>query len=108
MQRQISFTLFFCFSGECKLGVGTPARAVQKKMAENENGKNPKSFKVVLYFAIVDFNRRYTMKKGFKHLYKSLQYDSKHISAVNTKEYTSCFLNYIERIFLAENSDSSL
>ncbi|OAY51185.1 putative phosphatidylinositol 4-phosphate 5-kinase 11 isoform X2 [Manihot esculenta] len=94
--------------GECKLGVGTPARAVQKKMAENENGKNPKSFKVVLYFAIVDFNRRYTMKKGFKHLYKSLQYDSKHISAVNTKEYTSCFLNYIERIFLAENSDSSL
>ncbi|KAJ9171463.1 hypothetical protein P3X46_014830 [Hevea brasiliensis] len=93
-------------SGEFKFGSAMPARAVRKRMPETENAKEPESIKVVLYFAVVDIYQRYTMIKRFEHLYKSLHHDPKLISAVNCKDYSSRFQNYLEQIFLPENSDS--
>ena len=62
---------------------------------------------VFLYFGIVDIFQTYNMVKRIEHVYKSLQYDSKSIAAVNPKAYSGRFQEFLSRIFQSDDSVSS-
>ncbi|XP_048227270.1 putative phosphatidylinositol 4-phosphate 5-kinase 11 isoform X1 [Ricinus communis] len=86
-----------------KFGRGLPARAVRANTTE-VGEQEPESFNVMLYFGIVDFYQKFNVAKRIEHIYKSIQYDSKSISAVKPQEYSSRFRYFLEQTFLAEDS----
>lgn len=85
-----------------------PARSVQ--IPVNEMGsvsfertvKAEECQEVFLYFGIVDVLKHYSMIKRFEHVYKSIQYDSKLIPAVNPKAYSTRFQEFCSNIFREE------
>ncbi|KAF6162092.1 hypothetical protein GIB67_008221 [Kingdonia uniflora] len=90
---------------EIKLGVKTPARAV--KLPRNEVGSTSshlrvgtrECYNVKLYFGIIDILQGYNVKKRIEHMYKSIQFDSQSISAVNPKVYSTRFQDFIHEVF---------
>ncbi|CAI0469856.1 unnamed protein product, partial [Linum tenue] len=54
---------------------------------------------VVLYFAIVDIFQNYGMVKHIEHGFKSIWKDSQSMSAVNPRNYSSRFQEFLFRIF---------
>lgn len=54
---------------------------------------------VVLYLGIIDILQEYNMSKKIEHAYKSLQFDSLSISAVDPTFYSQRFLEFIQRVF---------
>ncbi|XP_048335534.2 phosphatidylinositol 4-phosphate 5-kinase 10 isoform X1 [Ziziphus jujuba] len=87
-----------------RFGVQMPARALQHPL--HETGSTPTHRKakaeecqdVTLCVAIVDLLKHYNMTKRFEHAYKSIQFDSKSISCVNPKAYSSRFLEFCSNI----------
>ncbi|KAH9310421.1 hypothetical protein KI387_025456 [Taxus chinensis] len=87
-----------------RLGVNMPARAnrrlprvVQDSPPEGE--LFGEDYDVVLYFGIIDILQDYDIAKRLEHAYKSLQFDSHSISAVDPKLYSKRFQDFINRIF---------
>ena len=60
---------------------------------------NVEVFEVRLYFGIIDILQEYDMGKRLEHAYKSIQFDSLSISAVDPELYSKRFQLFIRDIF---------
>ncbi|POO01797.1 Phosphatidylinositol-4-phosphate 5-kinase [Trema orientale] len=83
---------------QIQLGVNMPARAEQVQGKEKEQMFH-EVYDVVLYLGIIDILQEYNMSKKIEHTYKSLQFDSLSISAVDPTFYSSRFLEFIKKVF---------
>ena len=54
---------------------------------------------MMLYLGVIDILQDYNMSKKFEHAYKSLQFDSLSISAVDPTFYSQRFLQFIQKVF---------
>ncbi|KAG0480448.1 hypothetical protein HPP92_011306 [Vanilla planifolia] len=87
-----------------KLGANMPAR-VEKivRKAEGESlliGEPTGEFyDVILFFGIIDILQDYDISKKLEHAYKSIQFDPTSISAVDPKQYSKRFRDFIYRAF---------
>ncbi|GJN07846.1 hypothetical protein PR202_ga25714 [Eleusine coracana subsp. coracana] len=61
---------------------------------------------VILYFGIIDILQDYDIGKKLEHAYKSFQYDSTSISAVDPRQYSKRFRDFIYKAFQEDKSDS--
>ncbi|CAN6325189.1 unnamed protein product [Urochloa humidicola] len=61
---------------------------------------------VILYFGIIDILQDYDIGKRIEHAYKSFQYDSTSISAVDPKQYSRRFKDFIYKAFQEDKVDS--
>ncbi|PPS17322.1 hypothetical protein GOBAR_AA03298 [Gossypium barbadense] len=82
---------------QIQLGVNMPARAEQ--IPGKEENMFHESYDVVLYLGIIDILQEYNMTKKIEHAYKSLQFDSLSISAVDPTFYSQRFLQFIQKVF---------
>lgn len=82
-----------------------PARAVQHSLHESGSTSTHSKAKaeecqdVTISFAIVDLLKHYSVTKRFEHAFKSIQFDSKSISAVNPEAYSARFQEFCSNIF---------
>lgn len=56
-------------------------------------------YDVVLYVGIIDILQDYNAHKKIEHAYKSLQFDSLSISAVDPVFYSRRFLEFMKKVF---------
>lgn len=56
-------------------------------------------YDVVLFFGIIDILQDYDISKKLEHAYKSFQYDPTSISAVDPKQYSKRFRDFIYKAF---------
>lgn len=75
-----------------------PARA-EKITGIQEVETLHETYDVVLYLGIIDILQEYNMGKKIEHAYKSLQFDSLSISAVDPTFYSKRFLEFIQKVF---------
>lgn len=75
-----------------------PARAEQIH-EEDDNQIFHEAYDVVLYLGIIDILQEYNMSKKLEHAYKSFQFDSISISAVDPTFYSQRFLEFIQKVF---------
>uniref|UniRef100_A0A0E0KDW3 1-phosphatidylinositol-4-phosphate 5-kinase n=1 Tax=Oryza punctata TaxID=4537 RepID=A0A0E0KDW3_ORYPU len=61
---------------------------------------------VILYFGIIDILQDYDIGKKIEHAYKSFQYDSTSISAVDPRQYSRRFKDFIYKAFQEDQADS--
>lgn len=107
------FELTNCCTLGTRFGAKLPASAV--RTPRNEMGivssprrvRVPECYNVLLYFGIIDIFQNYNVIKRLEHAYKSIQYDSKSISAVNPKVYSSRFQDFLGKVFLARESNKN-
>ncbi|KAI4349085.1 hypothetical protein L6164_009724 [Bauhinia variegata] len=83
---------------QIQLGVNMPARAEQIAGTE-EKEMFHEVYDVVLYLGIIDILQDYNISKKIEHAYKSLQFDSLSISAVDPIFYSQRFLELIQKVF---------
>ncbi|WVY96712.1 hypothetical protein V8G54_028863 [Vigna mungo] len=83
---------------QIQLGVNMPARAEQIPGKE-EVEMFHEAYDVVLYLGIIDILQEYNMTKKIEHAYKSIQFDSLSISAVDPTFYSRRFLDFIQKVF---------
>lgn len=87
-----------------KLGTSMPARAeltTRKNDCELQLIGEPTGqyYDVILYFGIIDILQDYDISKKLEHAYKSFQYDSTSISAVDPRQYSRRFKDFIYKAF---------
>ncbi|CAL9206464.1 unnamed protein product [Musa hybrid cultivar] len=86
-----------------KLGVNMPARVEQIVRSEGESllvmEPTGEFYDVILYFGIIDILQDYDISKKLEHAYKSIQYDPTSISAVDPKQYSKRFRDFIYKVF---------
>lgn len=98
-ELNFSFSLYNSFYRlQIQLGVNMPARAEQIPGTE-ETQMLHEVYDVVLYLGIIDILQDYNMTKKIEHAYKSLQFDSLSISAVDPSFYSRRFLDFIKKVF---------
>ncbi|CAN1357100.1 Phosphatidylinositol 4-phosphate 5-kinase 9 [Linum perenne] len=78
---------------QIQLGVNMAARA--EKTAEEKQFHGV--YDVVLYLGIIDILQEYNISKKIEHAYKSFQFDSLSISAVDPTFYSRRFLEFIQK-----------
>ncbi|WCJ34442.1 Phosphatidylinositol-4-phosphate 5-kinase family protein [Euphorbia peplus] len=83
---------------QIQLGVNMPARAEQIP-GKDEKQAFHEAYDVVLYLGIIDILQEYNISKKIEHAYKSLQFDSLSISAVDPTFYSKRFLEFIQKVF---------
>ncbi|KAK9153854.1 hypothetical protein Sjap_001334 [Stephania japonica] len=83
---------------QIQLGVNMPARA-EHIPEEDEKQLFHEVYDVVLYLGIIDILQEYNMGKKIEHAYKSFQFDSISISAVDPTFYSQRFLEFIKKVF---------
>lgn len=59
-------------------------------------------YDVIMFFGIIDILQDYDISKKLEHAYKSIQYDPTSISAVDPKQYSRRFRDFIFNIFTEE------
>lgn len=89
------------------LGINMPARAektVRKSDVETQLFGEPTGvlYDVILFFGIIDILQDYDISKKLEHAYKSMQYDATSISAVDPKQYSKRFRDFIFKIFVED------
>ncbi|KAL3029492.1 hypothetical protein AAZX31_03G167000 [Glycine max] len=85
---------------QIQLGVNMPSRAEQiLGKQKQEKQMFHEVYDVVLYLGIIDILQDYNMTKRIEHAYKSLQFDSLSISAVDPTFYSHRFLEFIQKVF---------
>ncbi|KAM1050672.1 hypothetical protein ACFX13_033110 [Malus domestica] len=84
---------------QIQLGVNMPARAEQVPGERGDQQTFHEVYDVVLYLGIIDILQDYSMGKKIEHAYKSLQFDSLSISAVDPTFYSRRFLEFIRKVF---------
>ncbi|KAL5197788.1 hypothetical protein ABZP36_001300 [Zizania latifolia] len=94
-----------------KLGANMPAKAeltVQKNDSELQLIGEPSGeyYEVILYFGIIDILQDYDISKKIEHAYKSFQYDPTSISAVDPRQYSRRFKDFIYKAFQEDKLDS--
>ncbi|XVF41102.1 hypothetical protein PTKIN_Ptkin01aG0253400 [Pterospermum kingtungense] len=90
-----------------KLGISMPARAektVRKSDSEAQLVGEPTGVMhdIILFFGIIDILQDYDITKKLEHAYKSMHYDPTSISAVDPKQYSKRFRDFIFRIFVED------
>ncbi|XP_050283136.1 phosphatidylinositol 4-phosphate 5-kinase 6-like [Quercus robur] len=90
-----------------KLGINMPARVeqtVRRSDYETQLVGEPTGqlYDVILFFGIIDILQDYDISKKLEHAYKSFQYDPTSISAVDPKQYSRRFRDFIFRVFLED------
>lgn len=75
-----------------------PARA-ERIPGDNQVETFHEAYDVVLYLGIIDILQEYNMSKKIEHAYKSIQFDSVSISAVDPVFYSERFLEFIRKVF---------
>ncbi|KAJ6793046.1 phosphatidylinositol 4-phosphate 5-kinase 9-like [Iris pallida] len=83
---------------QIQLGVNMPARA-EHIPEKDDTQVFHDVYDVVLYLGIIDILQEYNMTKKIEHAYKSLQFDSLSISAVDPEFYSDRFLSFIQTVF---------
>ncbi|KAG5556815.1 hypothetical protein RHGRI_007164 [Rhododendron griersonianum] len=83
---------------QIQLGVNMPARAEHVPGTETKDMFH-EVYDVVLYLGIIDILQDYNISKKIEHAYKSVQYDSVSISAVDPTFYSERFLEFIRKVF---------
>ncbi|KAK7392503.1 hypothetical protein VNO78_20944 [Psophocarpus tetragonolobus] len=83
---------------QIQLGVNMPARA-ELIPGKEEVQMFHEAYDVVLYLGIIDILQEYNMTKKIEHAYKSIQFDSLSISAVDPTFYSRRFLDFIQKVF---------
>ncbi|XP_042379514.1 phosphatidylinositol 4-phosphate 5-kinase 6-like isoform X2 [Zingiber officinale] len=88
-------------SGPIRLGVNMPCRAELTARTESQLIGEPTGeyYDVVLIFGVIDILQDYDISKKLEHAYKSIQYDPSSISAVDPKQYSRRFRDFIYRAF---------
>ncbi|KAK1426658.1 hypothetical protein QVD17_15335 [Tagetes erecta] len=85
-----------------RLGINMPAR-VEVTVRSHETqlvGDPTQEFSdVILFFGIIDILQDYDISKKLEHAYKSFQYDSTSISAVDPRLYSKRFRDFMFRVF---------
>ncbi|KAA8517265.1 hypothetical protein F0562_017558 [Nyssa sinensis] len=87
-----------------RLGVNMPAR-VERTERKNDcefqlvGEPTGEYYDVVMFFGVIDILQDYDITKKLEHAYKSIQYDPTSISAVDPKQYSRRFRDFILRIF---------
>ncbi|KAK6163056.1 hypothetical protein DH2020_002897 [Rehmannia glutinosa] len=86
-----------------RLGSYVPARA---ELTVRNNGEaqlvgepTGEYYDVTLVFGIIDILQDYDISKKLEHAYKSFQYDPSSISAVDPRQYSKRFRDFIFRVF---------
>lgn len=57
-------------------------------------------YDVILFFGIIDILQDYDISKKLEHAYKSIQHDPTSISAVDPKQYSKRFKDFIFKVFV--------
>ncbi|CAN4121480.1 unnamed protein product [Withania somnifera] len=83
---------------QIQLGVNMPARA-EYIPKEGQTQVFHEVYDVVLYLGIIDILQEYNTSKKLEHAYKSFQFDSVSISAVDPTYYSERFLEFIQKVF---------
>ncbi|KAM6548031.1 hypothetical protein CsatB_019707 [Cannabis sativa] len=87
-----------------KLGMNMPARA-ERTLRKNDlelqliGEPTGEYYEVILFFGVIDILQDYDISKKLEHAYKSIQYDPTSISAVDPKQYSRRFREFILKIF---------
>ncbi|KAF5938146.1 hypothetical protein HYC85_025652 [Camellia sinensis] len=87
-----------------RLGVNMPAR-VERTERKNDcefqlvGEPTGEYYDVVMFFGIIDILQDYDITKKLEHAYKSIQYDPTSISAVDPKQYSKRFRDFIFKTF---------
>ncbi|KAK4377545.1 hypothetical protein RND71_003841 [Anisodus tanguticus] len=87
---------------QIQLGVNMPARA-EHTPRKDETRMFLEVYDVVLYVGIIDILQEYNTRKKIEHAYKSVQFDSMSISAVEPTFYSQRFLEFIRKVFPANS-----
>ncbi|GMI64787.1 phosphatidyl inositol monophosphate 5 kinase 4 [Hibiscus trionum] len=87
-----------------KLGTNMPARVertIRKPELELQlvGERTGECYEVVMFFGIIDILQDYDITKKLEHAYKSIQYDPTSISAVDPKQYSRRFRDFIFKVF---------
>ncbi|XP_068659232.1 phosphatidylinositol 4-phosphate 5-kinase 6-like isoform X3 [Aristolochia californica] len=86
-----------------RLGINMPARAeltLRRSDCDTLMGEpTGELLDVVLFFGIIDILQDYDISKKLEHAYKSIHYDPTSISAVDPKQYSKRFRDFIYRAF---------
>lgn len=87
-----------------KLGANMPSRAeltARKSDCELQLIGEPTGeyYDVILYFGIIDILQDYDISKKLEHAYKSFHYDPTSISAVDPRQYSRRFRDFIYKAF---------
>lgn len=56
-------------------------------------------YDVIIFFGIIDILQNYDISKKLEHAYKAFQYDPTSISAVDPKQYSKRFRDFILKVF---------
>lgn len=102
LASQLNSSFLFCRVTTVKLGMSMPARAEQtSRSCETQLVGEPTGefYEVILYFGIIDILQDYDISKKLEHAYKSIQYDPTSISAVDPRQYSRRFRDFIFKIF---------
>uniref|UniRef100_A0A7N0ZR40 Phosphatidylinositol 4-phosphate 5-kinase n=1 Tax=Kalanchoe fedtschenkoi TaxID=63787 RepID=A0A7N0ZR40_KALFE len=93
-----------------KLGSNMPARIERTLRRYNEFGEPQligepigQVYEVVMFFGIIDILQDYDITKKVEHLYKSIQYDPNSISAVDPRQYSKRFRDFMYSVFIEDN-----
>lgn len=94
-----------------KLGSNMPTRAeltIRKSELEAQLIGEPTGefYDVILYFGIIDILQDYDISKKLEHAYKSFQYDPTSISAVDPKQYSRRFKDFVYKAFQEDKADT--
>ncbi|KAE8711029.1 Phosphatidylinositol 4-phosphate 5-kinase 4 [Hibiscus syriacus] len=87
-----------------KLGTNMPAR-VERTIRKPESvfhlvgEQTGECYEVIMFFGIIDILQDYDITKRLEHAYKSIQYDPTSISAVDPKQYSKRFRDFIFKVF---------
>lgn len=89
------------------MGLNMPSRAeltVRRSEGESQLVGEPTGelYQVILTFGIIDILQDYDISKKLEHAYKSIQYDPTSISAVDPKQYSKRFRDFIYRVFIED------
>ncbi|XP_023549999.1 phosphatidylinositol 4-phosphate 5-kinase 6-like isoform X1 [Cucurbita pepo subsp. pepo] len=89
------------------LGINMEAKAektIRKSDSENQLIGEPtgERYDVILFFGIIDILQDYDISKKLEHAYKSMQYDPTLISAVDPKQYSKRFRDFVFKVFVED------
>lgn len=88
-----------------RLGINMPARVeqtVRRHELELIGEATGEIYDVVLFFGIIDILQDYDISKKLEHAYKSIHYDATSISAVDPKQYSKRFKDFIYKAFVED------
>ncbi|KAL3516392.1 hypothetical protein ACH5RR_023294 [Cinchona calisaya] len=89
-----------------RLGISMPARAevtVRKNAFELIGEPTGEFYDIVIFFGIIDILQDYDISKKLEHAYKSIQYDPTSISAVDPRQYSRRFRDFVFSAFTEDS-----